>query len=61
MPFKNDFSDLTRREFVQIGTSGAALISCGKAWSAAPQPDRSFEHGNPLHEFGYGDVVLAPA
>jgi uncharacterized protein len=60
MVFTSDFPDLTRREFVQIGTSIAALISCGKAWSAIPQPDRDFEHGNPLREFSYGDVVFSP-
>jgi len=58
---RSDCPELTRREFVQIGTSVAALISCGKAWSAGPsQPARNFEHGNPLREFSYGDVVLAP-
>jgi DUF1680 family protein len=56
----SDITDLGRREFVQIGASLAALISCGKVWSAPTQPDRVFEHGNPLHEIGYGDVVFAP-
>lgn len=48
---KSDLPELTRRDFVQIGSSVAALISCGKAWSTAPHPARDFEHGNPLREF----------
>ena len=56
----SDLRDLTRREFVQIGATIAALMSCGNAWSATSQPSPDFEHGNPLSEFGYGDVNLSP-
>ena len=49
----SDSLDLTRREFVQIGASVAAVVvASSKAWSTAPTPARSFEHGDPLEEFG---------
>jgi DUF1680 family protein len=48
--------DLTRREFVQIGASVAATVSFGQVWSAASEPRRDFEHGNPLREFDYNQV-----
>jgi uncharacterized protein len=52
--------DLTRREFVQIGAGVAAVIATRTAWSTVATPARDFEHGNPLSEFGYGDVQFAP-
>lgn len=55
----SDLPDLTRREFVQIGASVAAIMASSKAWSAVSTPTRSFEHGDPLSEFGYGDVQFA--
>src|ERR1700736_3751273 len=57
---RSDFPDLTRREFVRIGASVAAIVASSKAWSTVPTPTRNFEHGDPLDEFGYGDVHFAP-
>jgi DUF1680 family protein len=53
--------NLTRREFVQIGAGAAAfaLVSPSKVLAATPGPKRDFEHGDPLHEFGYDDVHFA--
>lgn len=47
----SDLAELTRREFVRVGAGTFALISCQRVLSAIPQPDRDFEHGNPLQEF----------
>ena len=53
--------DLTRRHFVQIGASVAAAIAAtGKAWGESSGPTRTFEHGNPLNEFEYGQVKFQP-
>jgi DUF1680 family protein len=61
MDSKTHFSDLTRREFVQIGASVAAIVASSPAWSSTPtSPTRDFEHGNSLRESSYGDVVFAP-
>src|SRR5258706_11895805 len=59
---KGELPDLTRREFVQVGASVVAVVASSKAWSSTPTlPARDFEHGNPLSEFGYGDVHFAPS
>jgi len=55
----DDCPSLTRREFVQIATSVGAVVASGNAWSTVPTATRDFEHGNPLGEFGYGDVRFA--
>lgn len=52
--------DLTRREFVQIGASVAAIVASGKTCSSTAKVERAFEHGNPLREFAYGDVHFSP-
>ena len=61
MPLKFSPSEVTRREFVQIGASAAAIAATGNAWgSISMLPKRGFEHGKPLGEFGYGQVHLQP-
>jgi len=54
-------SSLSRRRFIQAGASVAGAIgSSGKAWSASAEPNRAFEYGDPLSEFGYGQVEFRP-
>jgi len=60
MSSKIDLSDLTRREFVQIGASIAATMASRKAWSSTSKSDRDFEHGDPLREFNYGQIEFRP-
>ena len=59
MPGESELK-FTRRQFVKMGASVAALMPCSNGWSATSEPNRDFEHGSPLTEFGYGDVFLAP-
>jgi uncharacterized protein len=56
----SDSPDFTRRELVKVGVSVAAIVATGNAWSSVDKPARTFEHGDPLREFGYGDVHFAP-
>jgi DUF1680 family protein len=60
MNSQNDLSQLTRRQFVHAAGAGAAAFMLSGAASAPTEPDRHFEHGNPLKEFSYGDVVFQP-
>jgi len=60
---RSDSADpgLTRREFVQMAASVAAIAASSSAWSStSTAPMRDLEHGKPLREFGYGDVRFAP-
>jgi DUF1680 family protein len=63
MATQQNSEGVTRRKFMQAaaaaGASALALTGSGQA-SAANGPDRTHEHGDPLHEFGYGDVFFAP-
>jgi DUF1680 family protein len=54
---KPDF--LTRREFMGAAAAGAAFLMTHRIAGAAAGAGRAVEHGDPLHEFGYGDVTLA--
>src|SRR5438094_976460 len=51
---------LTRRQAIQHGMSAAIALSCGKAWGAASERDRTFEYGDALEEFPYSAVGFQP-
>lgn len=60
MASQND-DGLTRRQFIQVSaTVAAAMASGAKARATSAVPDRTFEHGNPLNEFEYGQVRFQP-
>jgi hypothetical protein len=49
--------DVTRRQFLQAGVGlAAAAATRGKAMNATTESSRTFEHGDPLAEFNYGQV-----
>lgn len=51
---------LSRREFLQASAALSAALSCKNGWATVTAAERAFEHGNPLQQFGYGDVTFAP-
>jgi uncharacterized protein len=53
---KNKFS---RRRFLQASAGLAATVAHAKAWESV-SASRAYQHGDPLHEFDYGQIQFEP-